>query len=221
MASILSRLGTAISSGIHDALDKAETPDSVVNQLVRESTDNITRARTLAIEAVASEKRLAKDISALEESVATWNDAAKRSMENDDETAARTALDKKFEAENMLLILKPQHEKAASNSTELKIRLKNLEQSLATLKSKKAAIQARQKGAEALRETDNAANKLKSKNDIDEELSRVEDMVLDLEARNDAVAEIETFTRPEVSIDAQQKSDQIERELAALRKSAE
>lgn len=218
MTGIISRLGSAISSHLHDVLDKAETPDSVISQLVRESTDNITRARTVAIEAVASEKRLANDIGKLTASVTTWAAAAKTAMENNDENAARIALENKIEADGTLQILKPQHEKALSNSETLKVRLKDLEQSLATLKAKKSAIHARQKGAEALRETENAANKMVSRNEINEEVSRVEDMVLDLEARNEAVSEIQSFTHPEINIDAQQKSDQLERELADLRK---
>ncbi|MFK7996517.1 MAG: PspA/IM30 family protein [Granulosicoccus sp.] len=220
MTGIVSRFGSAISSHLHDMLDRAESPDAVISQLVRESTDNITRARTLAIDAVASEKRLANDIGKLEASVVSWTAAVREAMESQDEEAARIALGKKIEASNTLEMLKPQYEIASSNSQKLKIRLKNLEESLATLKSKKVAIQARQKGAEALAETDNAAIKMITSSDIDAEVSRVEDIVLDLEARNEAVSEIQSFSHPEIDIDAHHKSDQLERELAELRKNA-
>lgn len=62
MAGIFTRVSSAITAGIHDALDSAESPDSMIRQLVRESTDSITRVRTLAIEAVASEKQLGSEI---------------------------------------------------------------------------------------------------------------------------------------------------------------
>lgn len=217
MTGILNRLGSAISASIHDALDKVETPDSVIKQLVRDSTDNITRARTLAIDAVASEKRLAGEISKLEASITALADDARSTFANGDESAARSALERKIEAEKLLLILKPQHEKALSNSEALKIRLKDLEKSLARLKSKKAAIIARQKGADALRESDNVASKLLSQSDLEGEELRVEDMVADLEARNAAISEIESFTQPQISRQAQQDADQLERELNALR----
>jgi phage shock protein A len=97
MAGLFTRVSSAISASIHDALDGVESPDSVIRQLIRESTDNITRARTLAIEAVASEKRLGNEIEQHELSMDKWATAAKSAMNEADEHGARHALSKKIE----------------------------------------------------------------------------------------------------------------------------
>ena len=218
MAGLFTRVSSAISASIHDALDGAESPDSVIRQLIRESTDNITRARTLAIEAVASEKRLGNEIEQHELSMDKWASAAKSAMSEANEDGARHALGKKIEYERLLEILTPQHTRAAANSESLKSRLKDLEQALVKLKSQKAGIVARQKGAEAIRKADEVARDLVSTRNVDDQLLRAEEMVADIEARNEAASEIDNISRPEPGLDAQQDADQLERELEHLRK---
>lgn len=217
MAGLLKRISSAVSASVHDALDSAESPDSVIRQLIRESSDNVTRARTLTVEAVASEKRLGQEIEQSESAALKWKDAAKAAMATGDEDSARTALAKKIELENQVEALKPQHATALKNSDALKKRIVELEQSLADLKSKKAALVARQKGAEAIREADNVSRSIMSTTDINEKVLRAEELVADLEAQNAAEAEVNSVTNPEIDLNAKLSADQVERELNALR----
>lgn len=100
----------------------------------------------------------------------------------------------------------------------MKSRLQNLEQALVKLKSQKAAIVARPKGAEAIRQADDVARDLVSSRDVDDQLLRAEEMVADNEAHNEAISEIDSVSRPESGLAAQQDVDQLERELENLRK---
>jgi hypothetical protein len=86
------------------------------------------------------------------------------------------------------------------------------------LKSQKAGIVARQKGAEAIRKADEVTRDLVSTRNVDDQLLRAEEMVADIEARNEAASEIDSISRPGPGLDAQQDADQLERELEKLRK---
>lgn len=217
MSGLFRRISSVLSAAAHDTLDSVESPDAKIRQLVRESSDNITRVRTLAIEAVASEKSLGTRLTSHRQQASEWNETARSAMEKGDEDQARLALARKIEQEKFLAALEPQHETALSNSANLKVRLKELESSLNDLKSKQAGLVARQKGAEAIEKSSKVARDMRSRSDIDENVSRAEELVADLEARNAATAEIDSATHPEFDLEAQRATDQLERELDTLR----
>lgn len=220
MAGLFKRVSNAVSSSIHELLDSGERPDAIARQLVRETTRKVARIRTLAIEAVASEKQLAKDIAAQTSLVDSSQLSASRAMIDGNEAAARAALAQKIGAKNLLDQLIPQQRTAAANSAALKERLVELEQSLAQLRSREKALAARQKGALAIEQAETLSHQLQHDSDIESRLQRAEDLVVEMETRNEAIADIAAATNAAQQADAQRQSGQLEAELEALRRSS-
>ena len=64
MTNIFKRINDIISANINDLIDRVEDPGRMIKQIIREMEENIHQAKEGVIEAIASEKRLQKELEA-------------------------------------------------------------------------------------------------------------------------------------------------------------
>ena len=81
MANLFKRISDVIAANLNDLVDRVEDPERMIKQLIREMEENIASAREGVIDAVASEKQLAKELEHQRRQAEDWQQRARRAME--------------------------------------------------------------------------------------------------------------------------------------------
>jgi phage shock protein A len=218
MTSIFGRISSLISASINDLVDRAEDPERMIKQFIREMEEHIQAAKEGVIEAIASEKQLAAQVQDQRRRVAEWLGKAETAVAQDRDDLARAALERKREHEAILERLQPAWETAQETSTHLKRQLQRLEDKLQEAKLKRGTLVARQRAAQARQHLERTAASLKAGQSAHLEFGRMEDRVAELEARVQAEAELSNEgTALEREFMTLETDAAIESELAALK----
>lgn len=202
MSGLLKRIKDVVSAEAHDIIDSHEAPDKIARQLVREGTEKVAIAQKMTIEAVTSEKQLAQQLTEHSDQLKKAQEAAELAMNNGDEVGARRALESKVHHQKLIDTLTPQLKTAESNSASLKKKLASLQQQLSSLKSEKLAIEARYNGAKATGKIDKMSADISMADDSLNKLERANSMISAIEARNEAVAEVNELSDPSPIVDS-------------------
>ena len=91
---ILDRFTDIIKANINDLLDKAEDPAKMIDQYMRELTDNLADVKKETAAVMAEEARVAREVKANEVEVAKYDDLARRALAAGNEGDARVFLAK-------------------------------------------------------------------------------------------------------------------------------
>lgn len=201
--SILGRIGQLTRANINSLLDKAEDPEKMLDQLVRDYTSSIAEAQDAVAQTIGNlrlaEADHAEDVAAVKE----WGSKALRASQKADDlraagqsaeadkfdSLAKVALSKQISFENEAKTAAPQI--AAQNATveQLKTGLVNMQGKLGELKSKRDQLVARAKTAEAQAKVQGAVSSINVL-DPTSELSRFEEKVRRDEAQVAGQAEL-------------------------------
>ncbi|HZO12605.1 MAG TPA: PspA/IM30 family protein [Polyangiaceae bacterium] len=92
---IFDRMGKVISSNINSLLDKAEDPKKSLELTIEEMGSSLKQAKKEIIEALGTQKRLAKKVEELDAEVEKWEKRAELALKSGDEELAREALKQK------------------------------------------------------------------------------------------------------------------------------
>lgn len=204
MPSIVARISSLIAASVNDLVDRAEDPERMIKQFIREMEEHIASAKEGVIEAIASEKQLGMQVESQRRQAADWLKKAESALAQDREDLARAALERKQEHERILLNLEPAWQAARQTSDYLKEQLRRLEAKLEEARLKRGTLVARQRAAQARQQMDRTAASLRAGQTSHTEFARMEDRVSQIEAR--ALAESELA----------RDGSGLERELTAL-----
>ncbi|MGE0824651.1 MAG: PspA/IM30 family protein [Candidatus Binatia bacterium] len=219
MASIFKRINDIITANINDLIDRVEDPERMIKQLIREMEENVSRAKEGVIEAIASEKRLYKDLEHHQRLAEEWQYKATQALQADNEDLARAALVRKKEYDRIVTSLEPSWEAAKATSERLKRQLQALEAKLEEARRKRSTLVARQRAAQARVHMDKTLTAFEAGLDAQANFARMEDKVTDMEARVEAMAEVNSAAdRLEKEFQELATEKEVEDELAALRK---
>ncbi|MFT4230618.1 MAG: PspA/IM30 family protein [Microbacterium sp.] len=230
--SIFGRISTLVRANINALLDGAEDPQKMLDQLVRDYTNNIADAESAIAETIGNLRLLERDHSEDLQAAADWGQKALAASRKADElrtagnsadadkfdNLAKIALQRQISAENEAKAAEPTL--AAQNEVvdKLKDGLNGMKQKLEELRSKRSELLARAKVADAQNKVHDA---VKSINVLDptSELGRFEDKVRRQEALAQGKQELAAS-----SLDAQFNSledigqlTEVEARLAALK----
>jgi phage shock protein A len=219
MPSIFKRINDIITANINDLIDRVEDPERMIKQIIREMEDNINRAKEGVIDAIASEKQLYKDLEHNRRQSAEWLHKAEEALNTGQEDLARMALTRKKEHDNILKALEPSWEAAKATSEQLKAQLHALEAKLEEARRKRSTLVARQRAAEARQYMDTTLSHVQAGLDAQANFARMEDKVAEIEARAEAMAEVNSSaSRIEKEFLDMEVKLEVENELAALKK---
>ena len=218
MANLFKRISDVITANLNDLVDRVEDPERMIKQLIREMEENINSAREGVIDALASEKQLAKELDSQRRQAEEWHSRARRALEAGNEALAREALLRKKEHDGIVASMQMSWESARRTSERLKAQLRALENKLEEARLKKGSLVARQRAAQAHEQMSRVNDHFQSGLDLNNSFGRMADKVGDMEARMEARAEVygefspveREFLKMEVDIE-------VEAELAALR----
>lgn len=230
--SIFGRISTLMKANINAMLDQAEDPQKMLDQLVRDFTNNIADAEAAIAETIGNLRLLERDYQEDLQEASEWGNKALAASRKADEfrasgdpvdadkfdNLAKVALQRQISAENSAKAAAPQIASQTEVVSKLKDGLNGMKQKLEQLKAKSAELVARQKTAEAQSKVVDAVKSIDVL-DPTSELGRFEEKV----RRQEAIAAGKTELAAS-SLDAQFESledlgelTEVEARLAALK----
>ena len=194
--SILGRIAQLTRANVNALLDRAEDPEKMLNQLVRDYTASISEARDAVAQTIGNLRLAEKDHAADIAEARDWGNKALAASRKADQlraggdsvgadkwdSLAKIALTKQITAENEAKAAEPMIASQQQVVEQLKTGLQQMEAKLGELHSKRDQLIARKKTAEAQVKVQGA---IRSINVMDptSELSRYEDQVRRVEAQ--------------------------------------
>ena len=230
--SIFGRISTLVKANINALLDQAEDPEKMLDQLVRDYTNNIADAEAAIAETIGNLRLLERDHAEDKQASVEWGNKALAASRKADElraagdtvdadkfdNLAKVALQRQISAENEVKTTAPQL--AAQNEVveKLKAGLNGMKFKLEELKSKRSELLARQKTAEAQTKVHDAVKSIDVM-DPTSDLGRFEEKVRRVEARAAGQQELaaSTLDAQFESLDDLGELTEVEARLAQLK----
>lgn len=190
---IFDRISNLVRANVNDLLDRAEDPEKMLEQILRDMQEGIGSARTQVASMIAQEKELEADYEDNAKIAAEWGEKAKRAVAAGKDDLAREALRRKKDADENANVYKQQLEIQGQTVEKLKSQLNQLESKYQTTVSQKESLIARQRRAEVQK---NVAQKATatvaslSPLDASAELDRMERKIRSNEAQAAAYQEL-------------------------------
>jgi len=219
MPNIFVRINDVITANLNDIIDRVEDPERMIKQIIREMDDNIAQAKEGVLDAIASEKRLHKELEHHRSQAQDWLAKAEDALRADNEPLARMALTRKKEHDDIAKGIEPSWAAANNTSDRLKAQLHALEAKLDEAKRKRSTLVARQRAAQARQQLDRTLTTLRNGVDADAKFARMEDRVAEMEAQTEALDELQDDSAPlEREFRDMEVQVEVDRELDALKR---
>lgn len=229
--SILGRMGQLVKANINALLDRAEDPQKMLDQMVRDYTNSIAEAEDAVAVTVGNLRLAEADYNEDVAAAADWGRKAAaavskakemRAAGNEDgatklDNLARVAIEKQISAEGEAKAAEPMISSQQEVVGKLKDGLQAMRSKLDELKSKRDSLVARQKSAEAQNKVQDAMGSINVL-DPTSEISRFEERVRREEAIAQGKAEVAAASLDEqfAALEAGSDTTEIEARLAAL-----
>jgi len=212
--SIFGRISTLVRANINSLLDQAEDPQKMIDQLVRDYTNNIADAESAIAETIGNLRLLERDHEEDVRAAREWGNKALAASRKADElraagnttdadkfdSLAKIALQRQIGEERDAQSAEPQIAAQTEIVEKLKSGLNGMKDKLGQLKTKRSELLARAKVAEAQTKVQDAIGSINVL-DPTSELGRFEDKIRRQEALAQGKAEIAAS-----SLDAQFES---------------
>lgn len=154
---ILSRFKDIISSNINALLDKAEDPQKMIEQYLRELTGDLAEVKRETASVMADEAKAKRNLIANQEEIEKYTNLAKKALAAGNEADAKIFIKKKQSLEEIGESLQQMYDVAASNSAKMRQMHDKLVRDLQDLQQRKAVIEAKIKIAKAQEKVNEAA----------------------------------------------------------------
>ena len=222
--SILSRFKEIIASNLNALLDKAEDPQKMIEQYLKELTGDLAEVKRETASVMADEAKAKRNLVANQEEVVKYTQLARKALEAGDEANAKVFIKKKQSLEEVGESLQQVYDVAASNSQKMRQMHDKLVTDLNELHTRKAAIEAKIKIAEAQKKVNevagaSAANKAEASLNA---FARMEEKVDHMLDEANAMAEL-SMERTDDAIAAEAKyyeaisNSKVDAELEAMK----
>jgi len=186
---LFDRIGTVIKSNLNSLVSSAEDPEKILDQTVNDMTEDLIQMRQAVAQAIAAQKRTEQQLKQNQDQVSQWQERAALALSKGNEDLAREALTRKkgFQetANGLQSALTQQNETVG----KLRQNLTALEGKIAEAKAKKDLLVARARSAKASENINQVLNNVNPGSSL-ATFDRMEQKVLDMEARSSAVGEL-------------------------------
>lgn len=212
---LMERIGRLFRSNVNSWTAQREDPEKILEQAVYEMQENLVRMRQGVAQAIATQKRTERQAAQADSTQEEWYRRAQMALEQGNEALAREALTKRKAYQQTSSALESQIGQQKTLVAKLKKDMQALELKISEAKTKKDMYIARARSAEAslrlqemLGETGDTSS-LKA-------FEKMEDKLLELEARQEAIAASDT-DELENKFASLSESDDVDAELSAMK----
>jgi phage shock protein A len=214
--SILSRIKDLMSANINSMLDKAEDPEKMANEYLRQLTNELYEVRTNVAAAMADETKLEQRRISSQAEAESWQSKAEAALRAGDEELAKAALSRKVQSQKLFEQYDQQEKAQEQQVAAMQDALVQLETRIAETKAKKELIIAKKNRAatqEALQRTAQSMGKISAMDKLDQLEEKVDDQL----ARAEAMAKLEQGSLESRFKDLE-KDQEVDSELAELKR---
>ena len=120
MAGIMKRFGDIMSANLNALLDKAEDPEKMVDQYLRNLESDLGKVKAETAAVMAEETKSKRELDECIDSINKMQTYAEKALLSGNEADARTFLSKKGELNNKLISLQQTYDIAKENSTKMR-----------------------------------------------------------------------------------------------------
>ena len=229
---ILGRIGQLVRANINAMLDSAEDPEKMLDQLVRDFTNNIAEAEEAVAQTVGNLRLLEDDYREAQKAAAEWGDKARAASRKADESRAagntaeadrfdelaKIAIRRQISFENQVTTFKTQIEQQTELTDQLKDGLNKLRIKREELVQKRDELVSRAKMAAAQRQVQEAVREVWVM-DPTSELNRFEERIRREEAMARGMSEVAASSLEEefAALEDADTEAEVEARLAGLR----
>lgn len=230
--SIFGRIAQLTKANINNLLDQAEDPQKMLDQMVRDYTNNIAEAETAVAQTIGNLRMLEQDHAEDVKAAQDWGNKALAASRKADEfrsagdsadaekfdNLAKVALQRQIAAENEARGAEPNIAAQTEVVEKLKTGLNQMKAKLSELSSKRDELAARAKSAQAQSQVQDAIKSIDIM-DPTSEVARFEDKIRREEARVRGAAELSASSLDAQFNELQDLGEQteVEARLAALK----
>ncbi|MFM7615017.1 MAG: PspA/IM30 family protein [Synechococcales cyanobacterium] len=186
---LLDRIGLVIRSNLNDLVSQAEDPEKILEQTVIDMQEDLIQLRQAVATAIASQKRTQQQYNQSQTEANNWQQRAQLAVQKGDDTLAKEALSRKKAQTDIANTLKAQLDQQSTQVGTLKRSLIALEGKISEAKTKKDMLKARASAAKAQEQLQSTVNSIGTSSAM-AAFERMEEKVLQLEARSQAAAEL-------------------------------
>jgi len=186
---LFDRISRVIRANVNDMVSKAEDPEKILEQAIIDMQEDLVQLRQAVATAIATQKRTEQQYNQAESQSNTWQQRAQLALQKGDENLAREALIRKKTHAETATTLKTSLDQQSGQVETLKRNLIALESKISEAKTKKNMLKARAQAAKANEQLQNTIGNLGTGSAMGA-FDRMEEKVLQLEARSQAAAEL-------------------------------
>jgi len=213
---VLERTSQVLRANINDLLNRAEDPEKMLNQIMRDMEDAIKQGQAQVAEQIAQEKMIQGDLDSAKKNIDEWGKKSELAVSKGRDDLAREALRRQDDYEAQVGIYSIQLDAQKQAVQKLKADLDALQAKYEDARRNKDMLIARAKRAAAQKQISTASAKI-STVDYSSELARMERRIKEEEARAAAVAEMQGGAKPD-EWSKLQTDDKLDQRLADLKK---
>ncbi|HNP70341.1 MAG TPA: PspA/IM30 family protein [Kouleothrix sp.] len=214
--SIFTRISDLLSANINSLLDKAEDPEKMADEYLRQLNSELYEAKTSVASAMADATKLNNKEAQYLAETEQWNNKAEAALRAGDENLAKAALARKVQAQKLAQQYTQQSDAQDEQVAALQQALVQLETRIAETKAKRELIVAKKNRAQTQEAMQRMARGLSSTGALDK-LDQLEERVDDRLARADAMAKLESGTLESKFKDLE-RDQEVNSELAELKR---
>ncbi len=190
MANILTRFTDIMSANINALLDKAEDPEKMIDQYMRNIQDDMGKVKAETAAVMASEKAAKRNLDENTAEAAKFEKYAEKALLAGNEADAMTFLEKKNDVSARNADLLKAYEMAKANATRMKELHDKLQKDMESLQERKQAIKAKMSIAKAQESMNKLGSSATGVNDSMSAFSRMEEKANRLMDEAEAMSEL-------------------------------
>ena len=149
MAGILKRFKDIMAANINALLDKAEDPEKMIEQYLRDMEDDLGKIKAETAAVMAEAEKAKRELTAVDDEIAKMQAYAEKALVAGNEEDARRFLAKKAELNKQRELKQQMADVAGANAQKMRDMHDKLTSDIATLHERKATIKAKVQAAKA------------------------------------------------------------------------
>lgn len=212
---LFDRIMRVIRSQINSLISKAEDPEKILEQTVMEMQEDLIQVRQAVAQAIATQKRTERQYDRTQSTAEEWYKRAQLALQKGDDRLAKEALTRRQSYQQTANSLKVQIQGQTEIVDQLKKNMRGLEGKISEAKTKKDLYIARARSAQASEKLSEMLGGLNTNNAMSA-FERMEEKVIELEARSEAIASLGTDDL-EQQFNSLESVNDVDDELAAMK----
>ncbi|WP_293336640.1 PspA/IM30 family protein [Microcoleus sp. CAWBG58] len=212
---LFDRLWRVIRANVNSLVGAAEDPEKILEQAVMDMQEDLIGLRQAVAGAIAAQKRTERQCSQAESTATEWYQRAQLALQKGEENLAREALTRKKSYQETATAMKASLGQQNAVVAQLKENMRSLESKISEAKSKKDMYIARARSAASSERLQEMMGNLSTGSALSA-FEKMEEKVMQLEARSEAIAELGTNDLEKKFLSLEAAGD-VDAELAAMK----